>query len=391
MKEQAVIHADGNYEDLTKLLQNIGVKNILLVCGHSIYLNEINDYFENIEKEGIKVVRFMDFTPNPIYDDIVEGVNLFHEENCDMIIAVGGGSAIDVAKCIKLWSNLPENSNYLGSRIIPNDLPFVAIPTTAGTGSEATRYAIIYHGGEKQSVVDDSCIPDFVLFDPSLLRTLPDMQKKVTMMDTLCHAIESFWSVNSTEKSREYSRIAIKLVMDNMGSYLKLPALNEKYNELCGRSFDFEYSQDDAIRNMLLAANIAGKAINITGTTAPHAMSYKMTSIYGIPHGHAVAIALPRVWEYMYKNIDRCSDLRGSTYLGAAFDEIAYCMECGKTADAIELFDFILGQINLKKVKCRGKAELNKLADGVNLEKMKNNPIDFSKEEIQSLYKNILA
>ena len=93
----------------------------------------------------------------------------------------------------------------------------------------------------------------------------------------------------------------------------------------------------------------------------------------------------------MYKNIDRCSDLRGSTYLGAAFDEIAYCMECGKTADAIELFDFILGQINLKKVKCRGKAELNKLADGVNLEKMKNNPIDFSKEEIQSLYKNILA
>ena len=90
------------------------------------------------------------------------------------------------------------------------------MPTTAGTGSEAARYAVVYYDGAKQSVTSESFIPGTILMDPNALKTLPAYQKKSTMCDALCHAIETFWSVNSTEESKVYSRTAIEGVLANM-------------------------------------------------------------------------------------------------------------------------------------------------------------------------------
>ena len=98
---------------------------------------------------------------------------------------------------------------YLRQKIVENDRRLFAVPTTAGTGSEATQFAVIYYRGEKQSVSHKSIIPDTVLFDPSSLKTLSLYQRKVGMMDALSHSIESCWSINSTNESKEYSRIAI--------------------------------------------------------------------------------------------------------------------------------------------------------------------------------------
>ena len=217
-----------------------GERTVFLVCGESIRYLKLWNYFNTLEDRlGIKVVRFSDFKPNPFYESVVIGVRLFKKVNTKQIVAVGGGSAMDVAKCIKLYSNLNENENYLSQKIIPNDVKILAVPTTAGTGSEATRFAVIYYEGEKQSVSDSSCIPTAVLFDSSVLESLPDYQKKATMMDAFCHAVESFWSVNSTEESREYSKKAIKLILANKDAYLS--------NDSVGNSL------------MLKAANIAGK------------------------------------------------------------------------------------------------------------------------------------
>ena len=127
---------------------------------------------------------------------------------------------MDVAKCIKLYSNMDENESYLKQRIVPNDIPFIAIPTTSGTGSEATRFAVIYYNGEKQSVADYSCIPQAVLIDPSTIRTLPEYYRKTAMLDALCHAIESFWSINSTEESLKYSADAIRVITEYKDAYL---------------------------------------------------------------------------------------------------------------------------------------------------------------------------
>ena len=214
--EQKVIEVSKNYTEIDEYLLEQKVKKLFLVCGTSIRLLRLNAYFDGLEERlGIQVVRFGDFTPNPTYDSVVKGVGVFRKESCDLVFAVGGGSAMDVAKCVKLFATMPENVNYLEQKIVLNEIPLAVVPTTAGTGSEATRYAVIYYQGTKQSVTDSSCIPDAVFFDVSALKYLPEYQRKVTMLDALCHALESFWSVNSTEESKEYAGEAIRTVLKN--------------------------------------------------------------------------------------------------------------------------------------------------------------------------------
>ena len=269
--DQEIIKPGDIYKGLDDWIKRTGCNKVLMVCDNSIWYQErFNDHLKEIDKLGVKIISFRDFQPNPLYENVQAGVEVFREEKCNAIIAVGGGSAIDVAKCIKAYTEMDgngDNGSWLEQTIIENDIPFLAMPTTAGTGSEATRYAAIYYDGKKQSVTSESIIPKAVLMDPDVLITLPLYQKKATMCDALCHAIESFWSVNSTEESKEYSRRAIEMVMDNMDGYLA--------------------NDDQANGNMLMAANTAGKAINITQTTAGHAMCYKVTSLFHAAHGHA--------------------------------------------------------------------------------------------------------
>lgn len=317
-------------------------------------------------------VVFSEYQPNPLYDNVQAGVRLFRDERCDAIIAVGGGSAMDVAKCVKLYSNLPgdgENGSWLDAEYVENNIPFLAMPTTAGTGSEATRYAVIYYGGKKQSVTSESFIPDTVLMDPNCLITLPLYQKKATMCDALCHAIESFWSVNSTEESKEYSRRAIELIMANMEGYLE--------NTEEGRS------------NMLLAANTAGKAINITQTTAGHAMCYKITSLFGSAHGHAAILCDRVLFPWMIENTDKCIDPRGEQYLKSVLSEIAYAMGCETTELAVEKLMGLFEKLGLE-VPIATEAQFEELKTNVNPVRLKNHPIALDVDTINMLYHRIL-
>ena len=173
--EQKIIIAGEGYRELDEYIKENKAETILLVCDVALPFLNINGYFEGLEDRlGVKVIKFNDFKPNPLYESVVEGVKVFNDNKCDLIMAVGGGSAIDVAKCIKLYSNMDPSENYLKQEIVPNDVPLLAVPTTAGTGSEATRYAAIYYKGAKQSVTDYSAIPSTVVVDASTLKTLPE-------------------------------------------------------------------------------------------------------------------------------------------------------------------------------------------------------------------------
>ena len=369
---QKIITADNDYAELDQWITDNGFKKLMLVCDSSLaFLTSINEHLPRISSE---IVKFDDFKPNPLYDSVVKGVEVFRTEHCDAIIAIGGGSAIDVAKCIKLYSNMHgngENGSFLKQEIVPNTIPFLAMPTTAGTGSEATRYAVVYFDGKKQSVTDYSCIPDTVLFDPSALKTLPIYQKKSTMMDAFCHAIESFWSVNSTEESKKYSAEAIKMVLANMDEYLA--------------------NDETANANMLKAANIAGKAINITQTTAGHAMCYKLTSLYGIAHGHAAALCDKVLFPYMIANTDKCIDKRGDQYLKESFNEIAAAMDCPTAEKAAEKLAHIVDSLELKVPTVKNADDINILKTSVNPDRLKNNPVGLDVDTIEKLYKEILG
>jgi alcohol dehydrogenase class IV len=353
-----------------------GATKVFLVCDSSFPFLNIK---EDIENMGVPHVMFSDFTPNPLYEQVCRGIDLFHITKCDTIVAVGGGSAIDVAKCIKL-AVLAEEGNAaiippLVSKRLPIDggkIPFIAIPTTAGTGSESTHNAVMYYDGAKQTVTNDGVLPDYAILEPSVLKSLPLYQKKCTMMDALCQGIESWWSVNSTEESYEYSRKTIELIMANWRKYI----------------FD---NEDYAAAQIMLAANYGGRAINITQTTAAHAFSYKITSLYKLPHGHAVAVCLPEIWEYMVGHMDKCIDGRDKAYLSDIFDLIAKAMGCANTIQAIGLFRQMMKEMDLKNPVANNiEDELIILSTSVNPVRLKNNPIELNSSAIHYLYETIV-
>lgn len=371
--EQRIITPGENYKGLDEWIIETGCKRILMVCDGSIwYQKEFNAHLEEIEKMGVKMIGFRDFQPNPLYENVLAGLKEFHEENCDAIIAVGGGSAIDVAKCIKLYSNMHgdgADGDYLKQEIVPNDIPFLVMPTTAGTGSEATRYAVIYYDGKKQSVTSESFISGTVLMDPNTLATLPIYQKKATMCDALCHAIESFWSVNSTEESKGYSKQAIELVIANMDSYLA--------------------NTEEGRKKMLLAANIAGKAINITQTTAGHAMCYKIISLFRSAHGHAAILCDRVLFPWMVENTFKCIDPRGQEYMKRTLDEIGRAMGCEDGRSGAKKLVKIFEKLELE-VPTATSEQFKELRTSVNPVRLKNHPIALDEATIDRLYHKIL-
>lgn len=356
-------------EGVKEIISHTKTKKFMLVCGSSFENLPIRSSFENID---VPFVKFDEFSPNPDYDDVCKGVMKFNDEGCDTVIAVGGGSAIDVAKCIKLYSSMNKNKCFLEQEYKENEVPLAAVPTTAGTGSESTRFAVIYYKGVKQSVAHLSIIPQYVILDSSVLKPLPVYQKKCTLLDALCQGIEAWWSVNSDDESKNYSEKAVELILANMDRYIT-------------------ENDDNAAKEIMLASNYAGRAINITQTTAAHAMSYKLTSLYGIPHGHAVSVCLPVVWSKMVENMDNCIDARGTKYLENIFGEISHKFGGKTVKEAIGLFENLLEKLEIKSPETSEReSDINVLASSVNATRLSNNPVKFSENELKEMYERIL-
>lgn len=381
MKDQKIYMGPQTPEtSLDEFFAGMEIKHVFLVCGRSIRFLRLNDYFSSLEERlGIRVTRFSDYKPNPAYESAVKGTELFRKEGCDCIVAVGGGSAMDVAKCVKLFATLDPSVSYLEQSYEDNGIPFLAVPTTAGTGSEATHFAVIYDGGKKLSVAHESSVPQAVVFDPSVLASLPDYQRRATMMDALCHAIESCWSVKADEKSREIAKEAIWQVLSAKDAYLA--------------------NAPEGNRDMLLAANLAGKAINLTQTTAGHAMCYRLTGIFGISHGHAAALCVSVLWPFMIKHAGECIDPEGADTLRQVFAELTDLWGTLTMQEAAAQFGILVKELGLDTLKkpddeTAGPVEaseevIDELADSVNLQRLKNNPVALTRDEIVFLYKEI--
>ena len=356
MAQQTISTTDVK-ENLRQIFEKEKIHKVLLVCdGAFDYLRTKDEYMDL----NIPYAIFNEFTPNPLYEDVVKGVKLFREEECDAVLAIGGGSSIDVAKCIKLYSSMEDTKVYLDQEYKENDVTLIAIPTTSGTGSESTRYAVIYYEGKKQSVTHDSIVPKYAILDYRNLVTLPLYQKKCTMLDAMCQSIESWWSVNATDESREYSRQALNTLMFNMKDYLA--------------------NKDDGNAQMLEASNYAGKAINITQTTAAHAMSYKLTSLYGIPHGRAVFMCLPFIWKLMEER----------SILPDVFSDIAYTLGYTCVADAIGYLESLNEQLFENDKVTMNEGDIDILVKSVNPTRLKNNPLELTEDMIRSLYMDII-
>ena len=354
---QQIITTTHVLDTLNHIIEDRHISNVLLVCDSGFHFLPTKEEYLQMQA---KYVIFDQFSSNPLYEDVVKGAELFRQNAFDAIVAVGGGSSIDVAKCIKLFSGMEEGKLYLDQAYKGSDAVLIAIPTTAGTGSESTRYAVVYYQGKKQSITNDAIVPDYAILDHRNLESLPLYQKKCTMADALCQSIESWWSVNAMAESRVLSARALEMVVANMEAYLN--------------------NGEEGNANMLAAANLAGQAIHITQTTAAHAMSYKLTSLYGVPHGRAAFMCLPYIWRYMHEK----------GVLPQTFSDIARALGQNTVEEAV---NYILGldeALFCNDPVVMEEKDLERLTVSVNPTRLKNNPLPLSEEEIRLLYRKIM-
>jgi len=352
--EQIVKITDSYIEYLKDCLD---INEKVFIVSRKTFFNEISN---KLKKYNITV--FCDFSSNPKYEEIKNGLNIFKTEKYNTIVSIGGGSAIDIAKCIKLFSTMKNEYNFLEKKYISNNIKHIAIPTTAGTGSESTQFAVMYYNNEKFSIDHECILPNIAILDYNLIKTLPDYQKKSTLLDSLCQGIESYWSKGATNESKIYASKCISLILKNYKNYLN--------------------GEFDNYRDILLASNYSGKAINITRTTAAHAMSYKLTSLYGISHGHAVALCLLPIWKLLFE------ESKANKTLSNVLLEISKLFGSNSIEESIKIFKKIIEELHMPKVEIEYK-DLEILTNSVNLERMKNNPVIFTATEINNLYKNI--
>lgn len=317
------------------------------------------------------VKRFYDFDANPERTAVNQGIALCANFSPDMIIAIGGGSVMDMAKLIAVADSTVEDDiqPILSADNIHRKLPLIAIPTTAGSGSEATQFAVLYIDGIKYSVDAPALLPDHSILDASLVMSASRRQSALSGVDALCQAIESFWSVKSTPQSMDYSRQAIGLILANIE--------------------DSTNGADPAARRaMLMAAHLAGKAINIARTTAPHALSYILTSRFGIPHGQAVALSLARFFavnaDYRHRSLN---DPRGHRHLEEVFQSLSTLFDIDGPDGFSRRFNDLLTTLGLHssagELGVGGKEAHQIIADNVNPQRLNNNPVTISRGDLE--------
>ncbi len=305
---------------------------------------------------------FSAFHSNPDLSDSEKGAEMYRKECCDGLISIGGGSCIDTAKAVKARLNT-ETEDTLTRGLLNGSFacPHIAIPGTAGTGSEATQFAVVYVNGVKVSLNHPMLKPDGVILDASLLDYLPLYHQKSCALDALAQGIESYWSKGATDDSRVHAYLSIIGVLDNLKSYLA--------------------GDSHAADEMLDASFQSGKAIQITRTTAAHAMSYRLTGLLGLAHGHACMLTLPTLWEMMEEHEE----------MHPLLQDLSGKMRLGDLRMAPRLLKGILYDLEMEIPPIPEESILEELASSVNVERLNNHPVKLSREEIKEAYRRAMT
>lgn len=266
-----IVFGNKKVNELKKYTQ--GMKRILLVVGPFFSKSFL---VEEIRHECNVVDVFDRISPNPDVTEVNECSRLIRDKEIDGIIAIGGGSTLDLAKAASVAVDAIEEYHWGGKNIPDAHVPVIAIPTTAGTGSEVTSVSVLTDRklGRKAPISSLSFFPELAIVDPELTWTLPPYQTAVCGIDVLCHAVEGYWSKGHQPICDALAVHAIKLVFE----YLPI-AYSQPRHSL-------------AREKMAEASVIAGMAFTLPKTTSSHACSFPLTNTYGIPHGEACGLTL---------------------------------------------------------------------------------------------------
>ena len=360
-------------DDVEHYFRSIKIKKIAVISGINSY-KKINgqNFINKVFKNNKKVELFYFFKKN-VFPDLFELkriIKFLNKINPEIILAIGGGSVIDYAKI----ANLKDLSSKTKQKILlqkyncSNNLAnIVAIPTTAGSGAETTSSAVIYINKKKYSVEGSGLSPNKFFLIPELIIGNSKKLKSSAGFDAISQSIESIISVKSNTKSLFFAKKSLEFCLPN---YLKF----------------FDKPNYTNCSLMSLGAMYSGKAINISKTTAPHAVSYPFTSIYGLSHGHAVSLTLEKFIKFNFEN-ERYSHTKFN--LKDRYRILFNCFKVKNISELVKKINYFKKNSKLeddfRKLNINIDKDYRKILNGVNLRRLKNNPIKLSRSDLKDI------
>ena len=357
-------------EDIKKFINDKSFKKIFVLCGKKSFVTSgAEELFKKIiiDKE---IKLFYKKSELPILEELIEIINDIKNFKPDLILAVGGGAVIDYAKI----ANVVDVREDLADLIVNYSYPFkkkytklTVIPTTAGSGAEVTSNAVIYVDGIKHSFESELLIPDNFFLIPEFLISAPNNVKASAGFDAIAQALESLVSKKSNDQSVEYASKSLRVSVNSFISFVNNPNMKNA-------------------TEMSIAANLAGKAISISKTTAPHAASYPFTSLFNISHGHAVSLFFENFFKFNYENLDKSET---SFNLKERFDLIFKFFDVMDINSFNSKISLIKKQANLEDDLTTFNIDIIKSSEdvlkGINLLRLGNNPVKIDGKDILNI------
>lgn len=362
---------------LPSIISSNNINCLLIVTDHGIVsLGLMNQFLEKMDEKKLKYVIYDKTVPNPTIENIEEARQMYLDEKCDAILGFGGGTAMDCAKGVGARIARPDKTiqQMKGELKVRKKLPFlIVVPTTAGTGSEATLAAVVTDSitHEKYAINDPVLIPNIAIHDPMLIQKLPAHLTATTGMDALTHAIEAYIGRSNTKETKEYAIKAVKVIFRDLeNSYLD-------GNNLVLRA------------NMLKASYYGGIAFTRAYVGNIHAIAHTLGGFYQVPHGFANAIIMPYVLKYYKKSAEK------------KLAELARHVEIGEDSDSNTTRSIKFIEAIKLMNKNMGIPEFIVIPDDSNLEIMIDRAYDeafplyptpkvFNKDDFERLFRKIL-
>jgi alcohol dehydrogenase class IV len=312
-----------NKESMQLLEQVKGTRAFIVSDSIMETLGYLQTAVDSLSKAGITSIVFTGVRPDPDVKVVTEGLKLYEESGADVLVALGGGSAIDTAKGILYFSW--KLKNVTADKM--NKPLFIAIPSTSGTGSEVTDFTVITSDGTKLCIVDEFLAPDIAILDSTCIQHVPKRVVVDTGVDVLVHAVEAYVSTSATDFTDALVEKAVKLVFENIETLYKDP------------------KDSDARDRVQNASCMAGMAFTNTGLGINHSLAHALGATFHISHGRSNAILLSAVMEYN-------SDLRGSanSYAAERYAKLAKVLELPARTPREGTVNFIQAVDKLKKL-----------------------------------------
>ena len=361
-------------EDIIKFIDDTAFKKIFVLCGKKSFITTKADIYLKKTLKKKETIFFFKDSYLPIFEELTQIIKAIRNFKPDLILAIGGGAVIDYAKI----ANVAELSDNLKDLIVNYSYPFkkkytklAVIPTTAGSGAEVTPSAVIYINSIKQSFENELLMPDYFFLIPEFAMSAPTKIKASAGFDAIAQALESIVSKKSNEKSLDYACKSLEISTKNYISFLN----------------------DSNLKNaaqMTIASHLAGKAIGISKTTAPHATSYSFSSIYNISHGHAVGLFFEKFFKFNFDNVDKSET---SFSLKKRFDIIFKLFDAKNIDDFSSKIKLIKKQADivddLGMLNIDIKKDSEKIIKGINLLRLGNNPVKIDEKDIYNIISKI--